>query len=550
MDDLSKVSDLPADLLWKVCKKSFAAYCYLIQEPGWMDSVHVQLCNFIQYHLEALYPPGTKVNDPSKTATLKLAVIMPRGSLKSTIMNRNFTTWLNIYFSEDENGDPLGEPSTTELRSFIVTNTHAMGKKKMSNILAIYESHSLYRSAFPRLSKDSKATWNSERAILPRRIQYEDATFESGGVGTKKTGSHYNFILEDDTLAPDADEMTEGLTLPSPETMGKAIGYHQAAHPLLVPKGVRIRLIVTTRWGEGDLIDYIRAGDKGWKIFDMPAFNAADECNFSNFYSKEQLEEIRIDIGEFMFACLYMNCPNDPRAKVFSPLQITRARTSDVPDLDSFSYLTLAVDPAISLSESACNTAITLCGHRNNSHGRSELFLLDAIARRMEMAETIHASIAMAKTWGIHRCRAFIIEAIAYQAALLSEFSEELSTQGYTCSVIPFASRTNKVERIRASLEPLFSSDRFRFLNTVIPQFEKELEHFPHGKLVDVIDSVSMHRIQMKQGPGKPILTQEPELSDWDRTMADILSSHASSSSTVFRKNSIQRTSRYGSHFR
>jgi hypothetical protein len=479
---MTEVQHIPAQTLRENCTRRFSSFCHLLQDEGWMDPIHEKLCDWIQYHIEQAFPPGTDLSDPNLTKTLKLAIIMPRGSLKTTFCNRNFSAWLPVYFG-------------TEIRSLMVTNTHPNAKKKMNAIRDIFTSNEQFKAVFPELHPETKDKWNSEIAILPRKGNYEDGTFESAGVGTAKTGSHYNIIIEDDTLAPDADEMGEDLTLPSHESMERAIGYHNAANPLLVPKGIRIRVVVSTRWGEGDLIDHLQSKDTGWKFFNMPALNSQGEPVFSMFYTKETLKEIEADIGPFMFSCLYLNQPQDPRAKTFKPDQIARA-THELPPLHEMDYLTLAIDPAISKDAGACDTGISLAGHRKVG-AFPHIYFYEVLAGKFSMGETIDEAIRIIKKAGPELFRSYKIENIAYQQALLERFSDVLRQEGLPVRVSPFNSRTNKNDRIRNTLEPLFYSGRIHLSPDLPKATFTQLDHFPNGKFVDIIDCMSFHIKEM-----------------------------------------------------
>jgi predicted phage terminase large subunit-like protein len=500
---------IPIFKVREACEHSFAAFCHLVQEDGWMDPIHDDLCNWIQYHIDNMFPPGTDCNDPNLKGTLQLAIIMPRGSLKTTFCNRNLSAWLPIRFS-------------TELRSLMVTNTHPNAKKKMEAIKGIFTDCPAVQAVFPELTPRPNDKWNSEISILPRNGNYEDGTFESAGVGTAKTGSHYNVIIEDDTLAPDSDEMKEDLTLPSYETMERAIGYHKAAHPLLVPKGVRIRIVVTTRWGEGDLINHLERKAEGWKFFNMPARRADGTLNFSMFYDDETLKSIERSIGPYMFSCLYLNKPLDPRLKTFKLADVVRA-TGELPPFGDMSYLTIACDPAISKAGDACDTVVSVAGHLTKGQ-HPHLFLYEALAGKYSMGETVEIIVRLfLKYGGIENVKAIIIENIAYQQALLERVVDRLRELGLPQPVIPFNSRSNKLDRIRNVLEPLFFSNRIHLASDLPKELFEQFNEFPNGKFVDIIDCISFHGKSMRLSayPEKP-LNSVPALSGWDLAMDEI----------------------------
>jgi hypothetical protein len=508
MIEQEEVQHIKSDVVRAACEDRFRAFCHLLQEDGWMDPVHDLLCDWIQQEIDEAFPRGTDLNDPALTKTLKLGVIMPRGSLKTTFCTRNLSAWLPIRFS-------------TELRSFIVTNTHPNAKKKMGEVQSIFTVHEGFRAVFPELLPNSADKWNSEIAILPRKGAYSDGTFESGGVGTTKTGSHYNVIIEDDTLAPDSDEMGEDLTLPSPETMEKAIGYHRAAYPLLVPKGVRIRIVVTTRWGAGDLIDFLRKKADGWKFFDMPAQDADGKPIFSMFYTEDMLAQIKKDIGPYMFSCLYQNKPMDPRTKVFKPDLIKRA-TCSLPSPNEMSYLTLSCDPAISKAGNACDTGLSVCGHLKVD-GFPRLYVYEVLAGKFSMGETIEEIFKLLIKYSPDRFRAVIVENVAYQQGLLETLTTEFRKRGFTNLGVPFSSRTNKLDRIRNSLEPLFYSDRINLAPDLDPETFNQLEDFPNGKFVDILDCLSFHPRYMQLADFPAVVEEaQEEVDEWEQAVAEI----------------------------
>jgi hypothetical protein len=516
---------IPLPEIRQRCTDRFAAFCHLIQEDGWMDPVHDRLCDWIQFHIDQMFPPGTDCNDPNLTGTLKLAIIMPRGSLKTTFCNRNLSAWLPVRFS-------------AEVRSLMVTNTHPNAKKKMEAIKGIFTACPQIQAVFPELQPETRDKWNSEIAILPRKGNYEDGTFESAGVGTAKTGSHYNVIIEDDTLAPDSDEMKQDLTLPSPETMERAIGYHKAAHPLLVPKGVRIRVVVTTRWGEGDLISYLEKKAEGWKFFNMPARSPSGELNFSKFYDEATLRSIERDIGPYMFSCLYLNKPVDPRTKTFKPGEISRA-THSLPPIEEMDYVTIACDPAISKDAGACDTVVSAAGHRRV--GRfPQLYIYEASSGKFSMGESVELVVSYFLRYGGSegKVRAILIENIAYQQALLERVVDRLRELGYPQPVIPFNSRTNKQDRIRNVLEPLFFSGRIHLDPKLPKETFEQLDEFPNGRFVDIIDCLSFHGKQMNMVSAAPKVEQQPPSEgSWMDAMAEIRQRHADQSSALRRSH-------------
>lgn len=485
MTESSKTEYTAEDLRWRM-SASYADFCELMQDDGWFDPVHRRLCNWVQGHVaEAI----------NKGKDAKLMLIMPRGSLKTTIITKYLPIWLTC------NDD--------HMRTLIVSNTFTNACKKLRDIRGVFEGMDIFKVAFPDLlpTRDEtveKSKWTDAAATINRSKAFPDATFEAAGVGTKKTGSHYNMIIEDDTVAPDESEMKSGITTPSRDRVTKGVGYHQQSVPLLVNKGPRIRVVVTTRWGEYDLVSHVRDEEHEWKIFDIPAISGSDvetwwdgTPNFSIFYSMDQLRSIERDVGPYTFACLYLNKPQDASLRVIKEEWISKALSYDsdqVPEPSSGNngpFHAIMVDPAISESDSACETAISLV-YFWREQGRkpyqlwerdiSGHFLPDELIRRtVDLAEQYAGTI-----------KAIVVEEVAFQKALKYAFYDELARRGLSIPVIGFASRTKKEVRIEGYLVPIFSSGRVFLGPALSDQVVRQLRQFPTGRLVDIIDSFAM----------------------------------------------------------
>jgi predicted phage terminase large subunit-like protein len=454
---------LPVNEVRESCKVSYAFFCNLMQEDGWFDPVHERLCNFVQGHIEAALFAGTDA---------KIQITMPRGSLKTTIITKYLPIWLTL--------------RDTEMRSLIATNTHTNARKKLNDVRGLFDTNQLFRTLFPELLPNKNCRWTEECAEVNRQKSFPEGTFECCGVKTKMEGRHYNLIVEDDTVAPDESDIKEDITMPSQEDIASAIGWHKKSTALMPPKGTRIRVIVTTRWAEEDLVHHVRTNETGYKFFDMPALDSNGEPNFSMFYSKEKLEEIKSQIGIYMFSCMYLNQPLDPSQRAFRGETFHWVKPHEVP---TGGKITIAIDPAISEKSDACDTAITAVKHFRKDGVVPYQYWLRVIAKRMSPHETIAKAMDLAEELGAH---SIIVETVAYQKALKFGLRDEMAIRGSRFPLVEFQSRNKKEVRIYG-LEPLFENGRILFVEGLDRRVKEQLLAFPHGKLVDIIDSFSMH---------------------------------------------------------
>ena len=460
---------------------SYALFCELLQDDGWFDQVHLDLCNWAQKHVEAA-EKKLKEN-PHEIFDVKIQITMPRGSLKSTIVTKYLPTWITLrqYYLFDNQG----------MRSLIVTNTFTNAKKKLRDIRGLFDSQDLFKRLFPETLPKRNNKWTDEGADINRNVSFPESTFECAGTGTKLTGRHFNIILEDDTTAPDEDEMKVELTTPSRDTIEKAIGFHKASTPLYVPKGFRMSVIVTTRWAEEDIVDYVR-GNENYFYFDMPALSPTGERNFSMFYSMEALEEIKNRIGEYMFACLYLNTPMDASLRAFKEDTFHWIDNIDVPHEGK---ITIAIDPAASKKDEACETSITVVQHVEKE-SRQYQYWWEDINGHMSFEEQVTTTIDKAIFYedNVAPVEGIIVETVAYQAALEYMLHQEMVKRNRFFALIPFNSHKDKNVRIEG-MQPMFFRGRIFFVSGCLSdQVTSQLKQFPHGKLVDTIDSFSMHK--------------------------------------------------------
>lgn len=446
------------------CKDFYSVFARTMQDDGWFDPVHENLCDFLQYHISQAQ---------LKQEDARICITMPRGSLKSTIVTKYLSAWLAIR-------DP-------NIRILVASNSYINATKKLEDIKGLFESHQIFTKLFPELLPTKKNIWTASSATINRPMQFPESTFEAAGMGTKKTGSHYNVILEDDTTAPDISDMTAELTAPSLQDIDQAVGWHKQANNLLVPKGTRIRIIVSTRWADFDLIQYVRENEK-YLFFDMPALNEKGEANFSMFYSKEKLKDIESQIGPYMFSCLYLNRPMDASKRKFQKEWFSYITKNELPIGGTYS---VAVDPAISEKDTSCETAITLSYQWQGEDKRPYMCWLKDVHEHLNPLETATKTLDVAEM-----CLgkvSILIETVAYQKALKYILHDEMIRRGVNYDIIQINSRTSKNLRIEAMV-PYFANGRIKFLKDgLTPQVESQLIQFPHGRLVDVIDSFCMH---------------------------------------------------------
>lgn len=463
----------PAEIDWMrgQCLNSFYFFAkfvldFLYPESWLQPHIHKPICDLLQDH----------------TNNRRLCVTLPRTWLKSTVCTIYYPIWRAI---RDAN-----------VRILIVQNSAPNAEKKLAAIRGQFESNPLLRILFPEILPDASCVWTTKSACLKRGFNHPESTFETAGTRTKVISRHYDLIVEDDTVAPDLDELGDSNVVPTKDDIDQAIGWHRLAMGLLTnPKESQI-IIVGTRWFEKDLISwnaqnephYIRIERAVRETNGKPDPNG--EITYPERFDADTLEEIKAAFGPYLFSCLYLNRPLRSDDMVFQKDWIKYF----VDPPRSVVCYTL-VDPAGGgLSSKASRKAqaksdpdynVVLTVAKDVKTG--QLYVLEYTRFRGTPGRLINEIFRHQKT---HDSLCVGIEAVQYQNSLEYFVKEEMQRRGQWFSIEMLKSVKAKEIRIRA-LQPVFAAGAVS-VRTYHHELVAELEVFPHGAHDDVIDALSM----------------------------------------------------------
>ena len=167
---------------------------------------------------------------------LKRRMLMAaRGTLKSTVANRNYVIWRIIK-----------NPNITIL---INSATLDNSKKKIRTIQEIFEKNETFRWLFPEVIPASfNEKWTQQELCVPRTSSDPEYTVEVQSVEGELTSRHYDLILDDDVVGKENSSTSEQIK--------KVINYYtQSLQLLKKPDGER--LVIGTLWDYADLHNHI-----------------------------------------------------------------------------------------------------------------------------------------------------------------------------------------------------------------------------------------------------------------------------------------------------
>jgi predicted phage terminase large subunit-like protein len=425
--------------------------------------IHLPLCRLLQ--------------DQTKR---RKRILLPRGWFKTTIASIAYPIWLAI---RDPNHKTL-----------IVQNTSTNAEAKLKSIKAHFESNDLFRLLFPDLLPDRNCKWMANSAQVKRTSVSPEGTFDAAGIQTQVTSRHYDTIIEDDTVAPDLNELGEDNLVPTKEDIAQAIGWHRLATPLLVHPTESEILVIGTRWFEKDLLSWIKDNDRSYFSYERACRehngvpDPTGEITYPKRFPQAVLEQLKIDMGPYMFSCLYLNCPMSSENMTFKKDWIQKYFVEPT-NLIVTTTVDPANDPAKSTNKKK-NTdfdynIVMTCG--KDLHDGT-IYVLEYTRFKGSPGQLINTIFDHVKRWKPVQVG---IEAIAYQSSIDYWVRERMRAEGVYFWV-ELLTHGNKAKefRIRA-LQPLIYSGKLKFREHMHDLFA-ELEAFPLGAHDDIIDCLAM----------------------------------------------------------
>lgn len=463
MDTPTEKLDL--DVLREHAKKSLYFFTKGILGYDWLvPHIHKQVCDELQ---------STEHN--------RKLIELPRGWLKSTIGSIAFPMWLSI--------------NNPNIRCLLVQNSFANACKKLSVIRDQWEKNPLLRALFPELLPGKNSTWKADALCLTRSASFPESTYEAAGTSTRVVSRHYDVIIEDDTVAPDYDELGDESLAPTHDDVQKAIGWHRTnSLPLLNNPNTDLVVIIGTRWYDQDLIRWVKDNEKQYKVITR-AVREDEEGNphpqgritYPERFNEQTLEALADALGPYMYNCLYLNQPIRADDMLFKAQWFQFYE--QIPPLGNLAiYTTIdpATDPGLSKSKDLDYSVVMTCGKDMYT---GFIYVLDYTRFRGTPGELIDVIFDHAMRW----CPIKVgYESVGYQKSLDYWIKERMRQQNKFFIVEPLPRSTKDAKKMAISaLQPLFAAKAI-LIRDFMKELQSELLAFPLGSHDDVADALSM----------------------------------------------------------
>jgi len=426
-----------------------------------------------------------RVADIRARGLLKLLIMLPRTWYKTTLGSIGYPLWRG---SRDSN-----------VRILLTQNTATNARGKGQALAGHVKGSETFQQLFPELMPVGDDKWSADARQLHRTKAFAESTYEFAGTNTQVTSRHFDEIIEDDTVAPDKDDLGEESILPSKEDVKQAIGWHHLVPPLLDEYETGRNIVTGTRWFEYDLLRYIMDHEPEFVVYQRAVREDFDgqpavsgELTWPERFSERALLGISASMGPYLFSCLYMNTPVRSGDMLFLP-EWLKVYDTEPTNLMTFTTVDLGNDPADTKSAPDYNVVLT-CGKDMTT---GVVYVLDYSRARCSPSQTLEMLFAHVEKW--HPV-SIGIETTGYQKSFMHWMRKKQRETGKYFIVQQLAhNKAAKTARIMG-LQPGFSNGIIR-LRAHMDALKNELLVFPLGKNDDVLDALSMQLELWKQTP-------------------------------------------------
>jgi predicted phage terminase large subunit-like protein len=337
------------------------------------------------------------------------------------------------------------------------------------------------------LAADSKAAgrWNTNHG----------GEYFAIGVGGAVTGKGADLFIIDDPHSEQEAQMGD------PKVFDKVYEWYTSGPRQRLQPGGAICLVMT-RWSQRDLtaqlIDAMndREGADEWEVVDFPAILPDGDPTWPEFWSSEELGQIKATIPAAKWSAQYQQDPTSDEAAI---IKREWWRSWEHPDPPPCEFIIQSWDTAFLKTQRADYSACTTWGvfyeeGADPEYDQANVILLNAFQERLEFPELKQRAFEEYQYWKPDAC---IVESKAAGTPLIFE----LRKMGILVSEYSPSRGNDKVARVN-SVSDMFSSGivwipRKRFAEEVVEQFAGFPGAAAHD---DLVDSSTQALIRFRQG--------------------------------------------------
>lgn len=461
-----QVGEIDLDLIRAHARKSLFFFAKGVLGFSWLvPHVHGDVCLLLE-----------------DAAKRRKKFVLPRGWLKTTVCTIAYPIWRAI-------NDP-------NIRVLLAQNNRENARKKLKAVREQWEYNTLLRVLFPELLPTSSSQWSADAICLSRSKLHPESTFECVGVRGQSTSRHYNIIIEDDTVAPDFDELGEETLAPSHDDVRKAITWHSLCLPLLTNPSTDEIVVVGTRWYEIDLMSHIEKNEPQYHSIERSC--REDEhgnsdprgvVTYPERFDEDVLREYENTLGPYFYSTLMLNSPISVGDMLFRTSWFQEYK--ELPPRQSlYIYTTIdpATDPQLSTSRSdRLDYSVVMTTGKDMVTG--DIYVLDYFRERCSPGDHAAALFDHVLRW-----KPIIVgyEDVAYQRSLDYWLKELMRSRGQYFILKPIKRTGRKSKEVHImGLHPIAAAGAIH-IRPYMQELLTEFLSFPRGAHDDLIDCLAM----------------------------------------------------------
>jgi phage terminase large subunit-like protein len=413
---------------------------------------------------------GASVSDKLDITLTNLLALLPRGTLKSSIITIAFAMQWNLNYGED--------------RILIDSEVFEKSKGFLAEIKGHYQDtkglRDVYFTIYGKYPDEKKTqynpegteVWSTEKIVLTSRTrQRKEPTIDCSGIGVSKNGMHYDLIIMDDLHSEQNTKNAEQI-----ETVKD---HYKLMYSLLEPGHPAV--VVGTRWNYNDLYQMIIDEEKeDFNFITRSAESMDGDLFYEKRLNRKQLTTFRKRQGAYLYSCQYLNNPVDDESATFKKSMFKHISMEAIKDTKINWYG--LVDPSWK-GEYSDYAVIMIAG----MDSRGEIYCRYIHRAKLTYAEIV---VKMFEINAMFSPRQWLLETVATQKSIQYFLEQEQKRQTTLLRVKEIrGQRAQKEERIMA-LAPYYELGRAHHLRDCpqIEILESELMNFPRSKYDDVSD--------------------------------------------------------------
>ena len=451
--------------------------------------------------------------------------VLPRGWLKTTVCTIAYPMWRAV--------------KNPNLRVLIAQNNQDNAMKKLKVIRELFEQNQLLRALFPEVLPKPSSMWSAKSVCLSRSEAHPESTFECIGVRGQPTSRHYNIIIEDDTVAPDFDELGQETLAPSHDDVRKAIAWHSLALPLLTNPSTDEIVVVGTRWYEIDLMSHIAKNEPQYVTIERSCREDADGnsdprgvVTYPERFDADVLVEYEATLGPYFFSTLMLNCPVSVGDMLFRADWLQEYES--LPPRQSLHVYTTvdpATDPELSTGRSDdIDFSVVMTTAKDMSTG--DIYVLDYFRERCDPGALLDALFEHVSRW---HPKVVGYEDVAFQRSLDYWIKEEMKKRDmfFILKPIKRTGRKSKETHIMG-LHPIAAAGAIH-IRPHMTALVTEFLSFPRGAHDDLIDCLAMQTQLWKltRTSPKDKRVVAPGAFDMDEAISSIRARHRTNRNSI-----------------